>query len=367
MILFLFININDRKVIILKEYILTFLRTAKPKRVKTEAIEKYLYKEYKDFYEEQGYYNEFARTMLKLVEEGLIKPVKSWGENSLFPPLYNGYQFTPQENTNEIQVKKLLTMFHPTLTFSYYMTNYNQYQVDEPFIYAISDFLYEKGKQGVEIISVNERSFELFHDEKLLKRPQGRTLLKHLGITYKDLACYETHEPFFYIKSKKQQKKRPQVLIIENKDTFFSLKRLFQSGMDTWSGISFDFLVYAEGKKIIHSISFMQEILENDQDCHIYYYGDMDPSGIRIWYSMSKNTPYTCEPFVPFYLDLLKKHENHTIQQRTEQLVSEEELTAFYSYFPAEEAVRMQEIFAKRHYLPQEGLTKVDYRQLGSV
>ncbi|HDR4873408.1 TPA: DUF2399 domain-containing protein [Bacillus cereus] len=214
---------------------------------------------------------------------------------------------------------------------------------------------------------MNERSFELFHDEKILKRHQGKTLLNRLGISYDELICYETHEPFFYIKSWKQQRNNLHVLIIENKDTYFSIKRLFQIGMYTWFDISFDLLVYAEGKKIIHSISIMEEILEEGQECHIHYYGDLDPSGIRIWHSVRANTRYICEPFVPFYHHLLNKHWHHAIPQHTEQLASEEELTSFYSYFHVEDVLHIQAIFAKNYYLPQEGLTKVDYYQLGSV
>ncbi|MCM3737884.1 DUF2220 domain-containing protein [Bacillus cytotoxicus] len=351
----------------MREYILAFLQTAKPKRVTTEDLETFLYKEYKNIYQEKGGYTGFARVVLMLVEEGLIKPIKAWGQNSLFPPLYNGYQAAVQEVTNKKQIQNLLTRFHPTLSLSYYMTHYDYYQTDEPLIQAISDFLYQTEKQGAEDISVNERSFELFYDEKILKQHQGKTLLNRLGITYDELACYETYEPFFYIKSRKQHRNKLHVLIIENKDTYFSLKRLFQHGMHTWFDISFNLLIYAEGKKIIHSISFMAEILEEGQDCHIHYYGDLDPSGIRIWHSTRQNTPYLCEPFVPFYRRLLQKHGQHTISQRTKQVASEEELSSFYSYFREEEVMHIQDIFEKNHYLPQEGLSRVDYHQLGSV
>jgi len=46
------------------------------------------------------------------------------------------------------------------------------------------------------------------------------------------------------------------VLIVENKDTFFSLKALFQEGINRWSGKSFSMLIYREGRKILKSISF---------------------------------------------------------------------------------------------------------------
>ncbi|HDR4873407.1 TPA: hypothetical protein QCR24_004282 [Bacillus cereus] len=128
----------------MKEYILTFLQTAKLKRVPTEKLETFLYKECKYIYEEQGGYKGFAHAMLMLVEEGFIKPIKSWGENSLFPPLYNGYQAILLEVTNENHVKNLLTKFHPTLSLAYYATHYTQYQIDKPLIQAISDFLYQK-------------------------------------------------------------------------------------------------------------------------------------------------------------------------------------------------------------------------------
>ncbi|MCL0063142.1 DUF2220 domain-containing protein [Peptococcaceae bacterium] len=81
------------------------------------------------------------------------------------------------------------------------------------------------------------------------------------------------------------------MLIVENKDTFFSLKALFQEGINRWNGKSFSMLIYGEGRKILYgegrkilkSISFFEEIEEyKGLSTSFYYFGDLDAEGISI-------------------------------------------------------------------------------------
>ena len=52
---------------------------------------------------------------------------------------------------------------------------------------------------------------------------EGQRLLKNVGLTVDDLNIYETAEPLAYYSVSKET---PQnILIIENKDTFYSLRK----------------------------------------------------------------------------------------------------------------------------------------------
>ena len=73
-------------------------------------------------------------------------------------------------------------------------------------------------------VSRKERSFEIFEQEKILDDSSIKSLIKSLGITQDDLCFYDTPEYCFhdYI----PQKKNNMVLLIcENKDIWFNIRR----------------------------------------------------------------------------------------------------------------------------------------------
>lgn len=75
---------------------------------------------------------------------------------------------------------------------------------------------------------------------QLLSSKQGKELVKNLGLTYKDLFCFETFEPFFHIGIAKDAFQN--ILIVENLDTFFSLKELYSKHIRSWVNINFALL-----------------------------------------------------------------------------------------------------------------------------
>ncbi len=67
---------------------------------------------------------------------------------------------------------------------------------------------------------MNERSFEIFHREKYFQREGGLELCKRVAITPETLKLCETSELAFFIIPVPSN-----ILIIENKDTFFDIRR----------------------------------------------------------------------------------------------------------------------------------------------
>ena len=129
----------------------------------------------------------------------------------------------------------------------------------------LNQYLKNKKKTLQFKVSVNERSFEIWGDEKFIKggnenrgknknegRGQGKRILKNLGIELSDLNVYETPEPFVsYI----YDRTAPQnVLIIENKDTFYTVRKYMQeTGKNEILGEKFGTLIFGSGKKVIAS------------------------------------------------------------------------------------------------------------------
>lgn len=94
--------------------------------------------------------------------------------------------------------------------------------------------------------SLNERSFQIWQQEKFLAQ-EGQRLLKNVGLTLDDLNIYETAEPLAYYSVSKET---PQnILIIENKDTFYSLRKHMIEGHQQILGFPMKTLIYAGGKK----------------------------------------------------------------------------------------------------------------------
>ncbi|MCK9222167.1 MAG: DUF2220 family protein [Limnochordia bacterium] len=339
----------------LKALILAYLTQQTRKQIETKSIEEYVKSTLgrKDYWRKGGY-PAFAQTMEQLVEEGVIEPVKAWKLNGLNPPLYNGYRLLQtKKRADQDLTERLLTHFHPLMSMTAYVHNPDQYIQDKPLLHRLDAYLANQDKHP-DRLTINERSFAIFGDEKFLASTAGQALLGRVGLTIGDLCCYRTYEPFFYY-----QRGLPQhqitVLIVENKDTFYSLKSLLQAGYFTWDGVSVDLLIYGEGKKIQRSLSFFDELDQLPQyPAEFLYFGDLDPTGIAIWDSLQPQRQV--RPFVFFYTALLDACYDKAAQLRTQQHLPKEALKRFLHHFAPREATLIRQLFAQDRYLPQEGL-----------
>lgn len=310
----------------------------------------------RDSYDRMGGYPSFVRVIEELENEGRIRPVKRPGKNGLNPPLYIRYQrVEAAPSLQPAERQRLLNRYHPALTLGYYLDHPDDYEKDRPYIEALDGFLKAYPNGVPTPASVNERSFAVFGDEKFLVSPAGRRLLQRLGLEYDRLNCYETFEPFFYFALSPRAEN--DILIVENKDTFFTLKRHFGTGRHQWSGKDFRLLIYGEGKKIWSSLAYFSELTDfQARQNHFYYFGDLDPEGIAIFGGLAKRYPeYRLQPFQPFYITLLQ-YARQAPRLRTRQKVAREDEERFLSRFPSEVAHLMQELLAEGRYLPQEAL-----------
>lgn len=347
-----------------------FLQSQKRKRMETAVMERYLI----DLYGEQAYwknggYEAFVQSVCELVNEGMLRPVKASKWNGKNPSLYNSYQWVaPSPELDPLRKAKLLTFYHPELQTKHYLQHIDQYNQDEWYIQRIDQFFKDQeGKtSSVPSMTVNERSFELFQDEKWLMSSHGKEVLGKLNVTWEKLRCYPTYEPFFYYRrGVDSHGPTKNALIVENKDTFFSLKSLFQAGYYSWNDTSFDLLIYGEGHKIEKSFAFFWE-LEEYRDCNMqfYYFGDLDPEGIAIWHQLRIRYEVTIEPFAFFYSTLVQKYGPKAPQRPRAQRCSEGAKSTFLSYFPMDDRLLIEDILTQNQYLPQEGLHIHLLRQL---
>lgn len=245
------------------------------------------------------------------IKSGEFSHIKNSGLNGKRPPLYNAYWHIEEEKYNGEFDDEINFKLSPKLNMEYYKKHIEQYRKDRAAILKLSDFYKNESERQKlkKAESVNERSFEIWGDEKFIRggnenrgknknkgndknegRGQGKRILKNLGIELSDLNVYETPEPFVsYI----YDRTAPQnVLIIENKDTFYTVRKYMQeTGNNEILGKQFGTVIFGSGKKVVSSFrdfEFTAEKYLADSKNRFFYFGDMDYEGIGIYENLAE-------------------------------------------------------------------------------
>ncbi|BCN31347.1 Wadjet anti-phage system protein JetD domain-containing protein [Anaeromicropila herbilytica] len=320
-------------------------------------------------------YTKLADRIKEDLEQNRIAPVIASKQNGKRPALYFKYYILEevQENIEENTelIEELKFQIDPSLRIDYYMKNLDKYIEDRKAVLLLNEFLM-RGKQLLSTpISLNERSYQIWKREKYLdKGGAGGRILKNLGLTLLDLNIYLTTEPLAYYSHNRLV---PQnVLIVENKDTFYSMRKHLLEGHDEICGTSIGTLIYGGGKKIQKSFqdfSFCVEPYINDSRNRVLYFGDIDYEGINIFESFyhAFTGEVEIEPFVNAYVKMLEKEEKDVEVdnlpdtkegQKPNGAIWEEH---FLQVFPQELRVKIKDILEERVYIPQECLNITDY------
>lgn len=310
-----------------------------------------------------GSYASFAELVVELERRKAISPVKASGTNGCNPPLYMKYRI--------LHDKKEMPSFDTELDSMHYWINteplrrnLKNYQKNRAFLLCLSDFLKKHSDTLSFPMSENERAYAIWGDEKALDDKKGKknmNLLKKCGV-WEHLNTYPTPEPFF---DYRRNDSLEHILVIENKDTWFTLRRLMMEfGIDQFFDVPVDCLVYGEGNKITQRNSSLEQYLNIDKPFHgtVWYWGDLDPKGIGFFLSArTVNATLRMKPFLPAYLEMLNQFEKrlaapHSETQyrvRTNQK-HPEQAEEFYAMFPEHVSARLHELLDQNYYIPQE-------------
>ena len=300
----------------------------------------------------QGGYVAFGTALQELVEEDILQPVKKAGTNGRMPLLYNRYHVClPGE---EIDSAGLLT-YHPKIKIDRYIKAPAIYRSHLPFLKQLDKFLKtaDTAKTLAQGFSVNERSYQIFNDEKFLASARGKEFCNFIGIDFSDLGCYPTYEPFFY--SAYPVMPANDVLIVENKDTFFTIKKIFQQYGSIINKNRFCLLIYGEGKKILRSLRFIEEIPQiQAANCRFIYFGDLDYEGINILGSLAKSyQEFRIKPFVYLYRLML---DFPARQMTKKQQLNFGHLDFFLSFYEERDKEIIKSVLDGELCIPQEAL-----------
>jgi len=300
-----------------------------------------------------GGYEYFFSIINSLVKEGYIVPVKNSGYNGRAKPLYKRYRrVDKKENLDYLKVDIL--SLHPLINNNRYINNLEKFNRDKEYIKELDNYL--KNKNNLKYrFTANERSYEIFNDEKFLLSKRGENILRYLNIELEDLNCYKTDESFFYILEKKD---KTTALIIENKDTYTTLYKLFieKEGLDLFN-YKINLLIYGEGKKIINSFKYVEDIVETNSIEIVLYFGDIDPEGLRIYEKLyEKYLNYSIIPFEEMYDLLIEKSKDLKNIKNSQRTYLE---SIFTKKLSNKTGNKIMDIVLNKKYIPQEALNSL--------
>lgn len=302
--------------------------------------------------------------MKSLLMQERIKPVKASGTNGKKPALYRSYWIVEQEKDYTVLEEELKYKLHPMISVDYYLSHLEQYEKERSWVLLLDAYLKDNRKMLCYPESLNERSFEIWNREKFLAKEQGNSILKHCGLETGALNVYQTAEPLAYYS---HTRITPQnLLILENKDTFYSMRRHMLCGNNSILGMDMGTLVYGAGKRVLRSFNdfdFCVEPYMTEAGNAIYYFGDLDYEGIGIYENLASMVKerWAILPFVPAYQKMLSKAGHvaglpDTLEKQNRKISGH-----FFSYFSREQVQQMEEILKREKYIPQEILTISDF------
>lgn len=303
-------------------------------------------------------YEEMAETIRCYVEEGFLLPVKSSGLNGRRPALYNKYKILKPEKDHRESFEKI-KLLHGRFDHQYYLTHPEQYERISEEIEELSSFLWSRSEELLEPMSINERSFSIFGKEKLLKSIENQfsSYFRMQGFSFEDLHTYPTPEPFFeYIHP---SLKEGQILIVENKDTWYTLRKIMrEENKPVVFGIPVKVLLYGEGKKITRQSGrlreYMEEVLGEHQN-DFYYFGDLDYEGISIYQeAKEKNPEVNVKLLLKAYEAMLEEKLQKAYPETRDHRTPRADLEGFLANFSEEHQKKILQILEKGRYIPQE-------------
>ena len=341
-------------------------------------------------------YSDQYRYILGLISENRVSPVKSSAKNGKKPALHTRYWIIEEQPDYSEALREIRYGLFPPVSPDYYLSHPEEYLADRDDVLALNTFLRDHADRLQVSVSLHERSFEIWGREKYLTDSCGPRILKRCRIPLDFLNCYPTAEPFSYFAHSRQT---PQnLLILENKDPFFSMRKHLLSGHSSVFSEEIGTLIYGAGKRVLSSFSAFDISAEPYMSFpgnRFLYFGDLDYEGIGIYERLAAGFSFTHSAAAPYaspvssdlsfsddsftppvpslssalrvipwragYLKMLEKGEARDFLPETREKQNRNLSGAFFSFFSVEEKSRMLAILESDRYIPQEILNLSDF------
>lgn len=312
-------------------------------------------------------YSELYSTVSALVEKGVLEPIKNAnGTNGLIPPLFVKYRIRkPAGNDNFL--KEEIIHLDGNFNISFYLSNPKRYREQREIIYPLSEFLKYHSELLNFRVSKNERAYQIWKYEKQLDSLSVRSVLTFNGLDEK-LNYYNTPEPFFYFSPEKLLHREQTVLIVENKDTWYTLREIMRETADliVMFGHRIDGILYGEGKKVNRPRA-LDEFCDSElrHKCDFLYFGDLDFEGISIFQELkSRNPQYKIDLFTELYSFMLDEYPISVLGKVKKSQLRPGTTECFLSYFTKEQKEAVTALLDGGYYIPQEAVRRDMYAEI---
>ena len=313
-------------------------------------------------------YLEQYRYICGQIESGKIMPVKSSPLNGKKPALHTSYWLAEETPDYGEEIEELQFRTVSAIRTDYYLKHPDVYREERKWVRLLNCFFLkqsEAGREGMPYVSLNERSFQIWGREKFLQREQGRKILAHCGVGMEELRVYQTTEPLAYYSC---TRRIPQtVLILENKDTFYTMRRWLMGRGKIFSR-EIGTVIYGAGKGILRSFEDFRFCVEphiNHPDNEILYFGDLDYEGIGIYERLAAlfSEGKEIKPFVRAYEKMIEKAREYGRDFLPEMSENQNHSLSglFFRYFSDETKETIGKLLETGKYIPQEIVTITDY------
>ena len=304
-------------------------------------------------------YADFASTINSLVDDKVLEPIIRSGTNGMNPPLYQRYRIIRDTDTDPA-INAEIDSLSLYIDNSKFLTDTKKYTHHRDMIQRLDRFLKANEELLLSPLSENERAYQIWGDEKLLDDSNNIRLLKECGI-WEKLNTYPTPEPFFSYNTSTEIN---DILVIENKDTWFSLRRLMiECGFCTVFGKNIDCIIYGEGNKITKTGYSLTKFLETEvrYTGNIWYWGDIDYEGIKIFLNTTRLNPeLDIKLFIPAYTAMAELFDNRlesihdNMYRIRKNQARPDDIELFYNELSHDTAAFIDKILRSDMYIPQE-------------
>ena len=319
-------------------------------------------------------YQQLYAYVMELIKNKALEPMKTAKSNGRTPALPISFWRYEEETDYTDVYEELKYKYHPLINTSYYRKHPERYEADKHNLQLLSNYLKNHSNLLKIKETMNERSFEIFHREKYFQREGGLEFCRKAGIEAAKLSFYETSEPLSYYSCSKQS---PQnILIIENKDTFFDIRQCMNKGSNRILGTEFGTVIYGAGKGIWKTFADYVNGAENYflEDNTLFYFGDLDYEGILIYEHLLEQKEYQWDrqgngsaEMIQLFRKAYEAMLDKALQIGFSALPDMKEKqnsnigTVFLDVFDEERRRQIHEILSAGKYIPQEILNEHDW------
>ena len=301
-------------------------------------------------------YDTLVAEVNALIADGVIKPMGK-DTNGKVPPLHSKYRIVRNEQ-HLMLLRAEIMRLGPEFNPSGYLKNLSAYEKHRELLHMLIAYTRTSSIELENSMSKNERAYAIWSNEKQLYDSICKSMLRFTGWEEK-LNYYNTPEPLFdYLCNGPDTK---SILILENKDIWFSLRKIFMENRNGCIvyGERFDGLLYGEGKKVTREGAIIEYSNEGFFVQPTFeYWGDLDYEGISIYMKLVaqyNTTERSIRLFIPGYLAMLeyaRALENLT-PRKTNQ-AQPDNLDVFLGNFTTAIADEIRSILDSGAYIPQE-------------